>query len=164
MVLHKLDELYPNYPDEIFDGYNIKNFHVYAENDRVGLVDNLLIDEKEGRFRYFIVDTGFWILGKKVLLPVGLTRMDHSNKHIYVPELTKQQVKDLPEFSEDLAIDHDYEERVRSIYRPLVPASAQQLEYTAAFNYQYEPYFYEMNDPDFKVYEKRILAKEKHRI
>lgn len=156
MVLHKLDELYPNYSNEIFDGQDIKAFDVYAEDDRVGLVDNLLIDQKEGRFRYFIVDAGFWIIGKKVLLPIGLTRIDYRNKHVYAPGLTKQQVKDLPEFSENLAIDNVYEEQVRDIYRPLVSAPAQHLTHVAGYNYQHEPYFYEMNDANSKVYEERL--------
>jgi len=29
--------------------------------------------------------------------------------------LTKEQVKDLPEFSDDLKVDYDYEERVRGL-------------------------------------------------
>jgi len=38
--------------------------------------------------------------------------------------LTKEQVQDLPEFSEDLAINNDYEEQ-SEVYRPLVATSTQ---------------------------------------
>jgi uncharacterized GH25 family protein len=69
MALYKLDEYYPNYQNEIFDGYDIKNFDVYAQDDKVGSVTSIMIDD-EGHFRYFIVDTGFWVFGKKILLVV----------------------------------------------------------------------------------------------
>ncbi len=56
MALYKLDEYNLNYNDEIFDGNDIKNFDVYADDDRVGSVVNILVDENDGRFRYFIID------------------------------------------------------------------------------------------------------------
>ena len=157
MALYKLDEYNPNYNDEIFEGNDIKSFDVYADDDRVGSVANILVDENDGRFRYFIIDTGFWIFGKKVLLPVGLARLDYEKKHLFVPKLTKEQVKNLPEFSEDLAIDNDYEEKVRGVYRPLVPSVMPGMLGTPAlYNYTLEPYFYELNDPNFRTYEENL--------
>lgn len=157
MVLYKLDECNPNYTDEIFDGNDIKNFDVYADDNRVGTVVNILVDENDGRFRYFIIDTGFWIFGKQVLLPVGLARLDYDNKHLFVSKLTKEQVKKLPQFSEDLAIDNDYEEQVRGVYRPLVPSLMPGMLGTPAlYNYTMEPYFYELNDPNFRTYEENL--------
>ena len=156
MVLYKLDDYYPDYQDEIFDGHDIKNFDVYADDDKVGSVQNMMVDET-GHFRYFIVDTGFWVFGKKVLLPVGLVRIDYDDKRVCVPGLTKQQVEDLPEFSEDLSIDEDYEDRVRGIYRPLTtgPMSSPVIG-TLTYGYQQEPYFYNLNDPRFRTYEERL--------
>ncbi|WP_338422951.1 PRC-barrel domain-containing protein [Anabaena sphaerica] len=62
---YKLDEFYPDYKAEDFDGYDIKTFDVDAVDDKVGSVQNVLVDEDDGRFRYFIIDTGFWVFGKK---------------------------------------------------------------------------------------------------
>lgn len=157
MALYKLDEYSPNYSEDIFDGYDIKNFDVYAQADeKVGSVKNMMVDES-GRLRYFIIDTGFWVFGKKVLLPVGLARMDFDDKCVYVQQLTKQQVEDLPEFTEDLAIDRDYEERVRGVYRPSLATPALSPVYDAAtYDYTQEPYFYEMNEPNLRTYEERL--------
>jgi len=69
----------------------------------------MLVDETDGRFRYFIIDTGFWFSVESIA-PVGLARIDYDDKHVYAERLTKEQVQDLPEFSEDLAINNDYEE------------------------------------------------------
>ncbi|MEH2069693.1 MAG: PRC-barrel domain-containing protein [Nostoc sp.] len=157
MALYKLDEYNPNYTEEIFGGNDIKNFNVYTDNKRVGNVVNILVDENDSRFRYFIVDTGFWIFGKKVLLPVGLARLDYENKYLLVPGLTKEQVKNLPEFTEGLAIDNDYEEKVRGIYRPLATTTMPGMFGTPPlYNYTMEPYFYELNDPNFRTYEENL--------
>lgn len=166
MALVKLDAFYPNHGKDAFGGHDITNFSVYAndrddnDRDKVGSVKDLLVDETDGRFRYFIVDTGFWIFGKKVLLPVGLAKLNYDKKRIFVQGLTKEQVEHLPEFSDDLKIDHDYEERVRSSYRPLVTTSAiPQPPAGAAYNYQQEPYFYDNSDPAFRDYEQQLRNK-----
>jgi hypothetical protein len=45
-----------------------------------------------------VVDTGPWIFGKKVLLPAGtINRVDADGGKLYV-DLTKEQIKDSPEF------------------------------------------------------------------
>ncbi|BAZ13436.1 hypothetical protein NIES4071_52750 [Calothrix sp. NIES-4071] len=117
MVLHKLGDFDPDYR-QTFEGNDIKGLSVYAEasDEKIGTISDALVDE-EGRFRYFIVDLGFWIFGKKVLLPVGRSRIDHTSDRVYAVGMTREQADALPEFSDDLAIDYDYEENVRGVYR-----------------------------------------------
>jgi len=122
MTLVKFKEAYPDYRNNFGDSDAIPfdSFNVYSQNDeQIGSVKDALIDEQEGRFRYLIVDTGFWVFGKKVLLPIGMARFDYDARRIYIDGLTKEQVENLPEFTDDLKVDQDYEERVRTAYRPL---------------------------------------------
>jgi stress response protein YsnF len=118
MPLLKIKDFDPDYK-EAFGGYDIKGLNVYSEinGEKIGTVNDLLIDE-QGRFRYFIVDLGFWGFGKKVLLPVGRSQIDSEGKHVHALGFTKDQAENLPEFSENLKIDNDYEDRVRGAYRP----------------------------------------------
>jgi len=118
MVLYKLQDFEPNYRDT-FEGREIKGLGVYAEgtDEKIGSVSDVLVDE-EGHFRYLIVDLGFWIFGKKVLLPIGRSRIDYNVDRVYAVGMTRQQAEDLPEFDEQRqALDYDYEERVRGVYR-----------------------------------------------
>jgi uncharacterized protein (TIGR02271 family) len=79
-------------------------------------VNDVLVDE-EGHFRYLVINTGAWIFGKKVLLPIGRAQIDYSARRVYAHGLTKQQVEQLPEFSDDMKIDYNSEEQVRGVYR-----------------------------------------------
>jgi len=99
MSLLKIKEFDPNYR-ESFEGKDIKGMGVYTTVDeKIGTVSDILVDE-QGHFRYFVVDLGLWIFGKKVLLPVGRSRIDHTSERIYTVGMTKQQAENLPEFNE----------------------------------------------------------------
>jgi uncharacterized protein (TIGR02271 family) len=117
MALYKLEDFHPNYRNELFDGEDIKGLSIYSEQDeKVGTVSTALVDEG-GRFRYLVMDTGFWIFGKKVLLPVGRFRSDPRSQRIYLKGLSRQQAEQLPEYDESMTVDYEYEERVRGVYR-----------------------------------------------
>ena len=116
MSLLKIKEFDPNYR-ETFQGKDIKGMSLYANpEEKIGTISDILVDE-QGHFRYFVVDLGLWIFGKKVLLPIGRSRIDHSAERIYTVGMTKQQAENLPEFNEHREIDYNYEEQVRGVYR-----------------------------------------------
>lgn len=115
MALYKINEFDADYKDHF--EHDILGFDLYSGDDKVGSVDNLLVDE-QGRFRYFVINTGLWIFGKKVLLPIGQARISFSDRRVYADSLTREQVEHLPEFDESKTIDYDHEEQVRGVYRP----------------------------------------------
>ena len=79
MALLSLKETYPNYRED-FSAQSLSHlddYSVYAsDDDKVGSIDDGLFDSQTGRFRYLIVDTGLWIFGKKILLPLGRARFE----------------------------------------------------------------------------------------
>lgn len=175
MVLYKLEDFDTNYGDA-FDGNDIKSYEVYSDrdNEKVGTVKNILVDES-GRFRYLIVDTGFWIFGKQVLLPVGQIRIDAGDRRVYAQGFTKEQAEALPEFPEDMRVDYDYEEQVRGVYRQRPLETATPLETSTAsmpyvapttyernsYKYEQEPELYDLGDrhqDTLKLYEERLVA------
>ncbi len=124
MGLLKISDFDPNYR-QAFDGNDIKGMGVFTQgtDEKVGTVGDVLVDEN-GNFRYLVVDLGFWIFGKKVLLPVGRSQIDHNADRVYAVGLTRQQAEDLPEFKENMTADYDYEEQVRGVYRSPGASSA----------------------------------------
>lgn len=119
MPLIKIEDFNPNYRQDAFDGEDVKGLDVYAGKtaEKIGTIHDVLVDE-QGSFRYFVIDTGFWIFGKKVLLPVGRCSVDATVQRIYATGIaTKEQAEKLPEYDESMTVDYDYEERVRHVYR-----------------------------------------------
>ncbi len=118
MTLYKLQDFAANYKDTDFDNYDITDFDVYSDinDEKVGSVKHILVDDS-GRFRYLVVDTGFWIFGKQVLLPIGRSRMNYSDRRVYATGLTREQVDNLPDFHDLERIDYNYEEQLRGVYR-----------------------------------------------
>lgn len=162
MALLKLADAYPNYKQEIFGGDDIKGYDVYAgNNEKIGSVYDALIDE-QGSFRYFVVDTGFWVFGKKVLVPMGKVQIDYDRHRISVQGMTKEEVERMPEYSDNMTVDYDYEERVRSSYRPTTAqatATAAQPTYDRnTYSYERDAEMYQPNDQKIKLYEERVFA------
>ena len=63
-----------------------------------------------------MVDTGTWILGKKVMLPAGMVRgIDPDTETIFV-NLTKDEIKNAPEFDENTYRDESYRNDLGSYY------------------------------------------------
>jgi uncharacterized protein (TIGR02271 family) len=172
MALVKLEESYPNYRQDYSDIDDIKHYDVYAkENEKIGSIHDILIDEQTGKFRYFVVDTGFWIFGKKILLPVALANIGYTDKRVYVKGLTKEQVENLPNFDDLEKIDYDYEEQVRGVYRGSVATSGMTqpalptYDYST-YNYEQEPSLYDINRQEnqtLKLYEERLIADKQRR-
>lgn len=162
MPLHKLEHFDPNY-GETFGGDDLKALELYTEGgERVGSVADVLVDD-DGHFRYLIIDTSLDFVSKKILLPIGLTRIDYSAKRVYVDGLSKQQVENLPDHKEDAIVNNDYEEKVRSVFRS--PISGVTFD-RDTYNYQQEPALYGLNEQahqTFRLYEERLIA-NKQRI
>lgn len=120
MTLVSLKRTYPDYRDVFSDDSlsHLDDYSVYVDDDdKVGSVEDGLFDDATGQFRYLVVDTGVWIFGKKVLLPIGKAQFDTNQRRVYVRGLTQAQVERLPKYDSHDTVDYDYEEDVRGVYR-----------------------------------------------
>ena len=119
MALVKMTDFDPNYQSAVGDR-DLINYSVYSDvtNEKIGTIEDILVDEETGHFRYFVVDIGFWILGKKIIMPVEYCQIKFDEQHVYAQGMTKQQAEDLPEFDSSLRIDREYEDQVSAIYPP----------------------------------------------
>lgn len=162
MSLLKIEKYNPNYKNEIFRGNSIENFQIYETDNqrRIGSVHAILVDNS-GHLRYLVIDAKSWGFDKQVLLPIGRSRIDYTNKRIYALNLTKDQVRLLPEYTEDLVVDYNYEETVRSNYRP---EEGQMTRYEgSSYNYESEPELYGIREADhgsIRLYEERLMAQK----
>lgn len=144
MALLRLEDFDPNYR-EIFGNNDIKGYTTYVEGteEKVGSVSDILVNES-GYFRCLVIDFGLWIFNKKVLLPVGCCRIDHTDQRVYVLGLNRKQAENLPEYSDSLLVEYDYGD---------------------AKNYQQESVLYNLGDenhPLLKQLQDQLIAKQDH--
>jgi hypothetical protein len=65
---------------------------------------------------YVVVDTGFWIFGKKRLIPAGvIERINDDSRQVYV-FMTKEQIKNAPDFDDTDRQDHSPYDTYYSAY------------------------------------------------
>ena len=171
MPLQKIADFNPNY-QETFEGNDIKGMSVYTQgtDEKIGTVNEIIVDE-QGQLRYLVVDLGFWIFGKKVLMPIGRTQIDYKAGRVHAVGLTKQQAEALPEFNERTTLDYDHEEQVRGVYRAQSAGSAATVTGATAamastpkrdsYTYDQDASLYDVNahdDQTFKLYQERLIA------
>src|SRR4029453_8776657 len=76
---------------------DLTDFKVEARDGSIGKVDEAT-HEAGGSF--IVGATGPWIFGKKVMIPAGMIRdIDPDTETLFV-DLTKDEIKDAPEFEE----------------------------------------------------------------
>lgn len=84
--------------DHTSEPLDVQDFKVAATDGDIGKVDEATYEVGSS---YIVVDTGPWIFGRKVVLPAGvIERIDLDNEKIEV-RLTKEQIKDSPEYDPD---------------------------------------------------------------
>ena len=86
------------YPDQTtWSDADITGFDVEATDGSIGKIDE---SSAAAGAAYIVVDTGFWIFGKKRLVPAGVVdRIDRADEKVFV-RMTKEQVKNAPDFDE----------------------------------------------------------------
>lgn len=96
-------------------GMDLTGYDVIATDGSIGKIDEA---NNETSASHLVVDTGFWIFGKKRLIPAGVvTRVDEVDRNVHV-NLTKEQVKDAPDYDPDLyrRDARSYREQVGTYY------------------------------------------------
>ena len=94
---------------------NLVGYDVEATDGHIGKIDHAT---EETDRNSVVVDTGFWIFGKKRLIPAGVIRsIDDANRKVYL-SFSKDRVKSAPDF-DDLqrtTYDDQYYDSVDNYY------------------------------------------------
>lgn len=108
-------ELWTYQQDVWTDGREVVGYDVEASDGSIGSIDDSTLDA--GR-QHVVVDTGPWIFGKKRLIPArAITRIEHEDKTVHV-NLTKDQIKDAPDFDDVESDDDEHRSTHGEYYRP----------------------------------------------
>jgi len=101
------------YRETILAQRDFTGYKVEARDGSIGKIDETSSDVGSA---YIIVDTGPWILGKKVMIPAGALRdVDPDTETVFV-DRTKDEIKNAPEYDEDRFADQGYRDELGRYY------------------------------------------------
>ena len=76
---------------------DLTGFDVEATDGHIGKIDEATMAENA---TCMVVDTGFWIFGKKRMVPAGVVRaIDLEERKVYL-SMTKDEIKGAPDYDE----------------------------------------------------------------
>lgn len=94
----------------------IKGYAISAHDGHIGTVVDFLFDDASWVVRWFVVDTGNWLSGRKVLLPPSVMGHLDPEKELFSVKLTKQQVKDSPDIDKNRPVSRQIEADIYNYY------------------------------------------------
>ena len=95
---------------------SVTDYHIEATDGEIGHVEDFIIDDETWAIRYLVIDTKNWWGGKKVLIsPQWIDRISWDESKVFV-NLSKERIKQSPEYSEDILITRDYEDQLHKHY------------------------------------------------
>lgn len=96
---------------------NVKGYAIAGTDGDIGHVEDILFDDESWVIRYLVVDTrNWWPGGKKTVVSIDwIDDISWLEPAVQV-RLTREQIKNSPEFDEHAQIDRDYEARLHQHY------------------------------------------------
>ncbi|MHB8455619.1 MAG: PRC-barrel domain-containing protein [Acidiferrobacterales bacterium] len=94
----------------------LENYAIRATDGTIGHVKDFYFDDERWVIRYLVVDTGTWLLSRKVLIsPIAIGRPNWTDKELPVA-ITKEQVKNSPDIDTDKPVSRQHEIRYLGYY------------------------------------------------
>jgi len=94
----------------------VTDYRIEATDGEIGHVGGFIVDDEAWAIRYIEVATKNWWPGKKVLVsPAWIERVSWEDSKVYVG-LSREAIKNAPEFVDSTPITREYEDRLYSHY------------------------------------------------
>lgn len=88
---------------------DLEDYAICATDGAIGHVKDFYFDDETWVIRYFIVETGNWLLSQKVLIsPIAIGQPNWAKKELPV-SITKEQVKDSPDIDTEKPVSRQNE-------------------------------------------------------
>ena len=111
-----MTELWTYSVDVESTGVDLIGFDVEATDGHIGKIDENSVTAGDA---FIVVDTGFWIFGKKRMIPArSVKQINVADRKVFL-SLTKDQVKEGPDYDAVRRAEHDYRDSITGHYGPM---------------------------------------------
>jgi hypothetical protein len=87
----------------------LEGFELHARDAVLGHVRDFFFDDQHWTIRYFVIDTGGWLSGRRVLISPLAVRRPEWERRLLPVDLTKEQVKNSPGLDTEQPVSRDDE-------------------------------------------------------
>jgi hypothetical protein len=94
----------------------VTGYYIKARDGDIGHVEDLMVEEESWTIRYVVVDTVNWWPGRKVLVAVHWFHDVNWGDHQVQTDLTRDEIRNSPEYAPGTYTDRGYEERLFGHY------------------------------------------------
>ncbi|TVP96273.1 MAG: PRC-barrel domain containing protein [Roseinatronobacter sp.] len=95
---------------------DLVGYRLTAIDGAIGIIDDLLIDDRDWTIRWITVDTGNWLHSRKVLLPPqSFGEPDHLGREIPI-DLDRKRVEQSPTVARDHSVSRQVEADIYAFY------------------------------------------------
>ena len=95
---------------------NLSDYKIEAKDGSIGHVHSFLFDDKSWTIRYLVVDTAYWLPGRKVLLPPSVLGKPEDPNDAFPVELSREQVKNSPDIDTQKPVSRQKEIELHQYY------------------------------------------------
>jgi uncharacterized protein YrrD len=86
----------------------VTGYQIHATNGQIGHVEDFIVDDESWALRYLVVETGNWLLGKKVTIPlVWIKSVNWADAGVYIDRM-RESVKNSPDVDPSKSVDPDH--------------------------------------------------------
>ncbi len=96
--------------------HDLKGYTVSATDGNVGHITDCYFDDEAWVLRYFVVDTGDWLMRRRVLIsPLAIAHPGWAERSLVVA-LTRQQIEHAPDIDTDKPVSRQHESQYLGYY------------------------------------------------
>ena len=94
----------------------LEGFKLFSLDGEIGNIKDFYFDDQHWAIRYLVLDTGNWLISRKVLIsPYSLTSIDEKNEIIFI-DSTKEQIENSPSINSENQISQQFESDYYGFY------------------------------------------------
>jgi sporulation protein YlmC with PRC-barrel domain len=94
----------------------ILGYHIAAQDEKIGHVEDFILDDETWTMTDLLVDTRNWLPGKKVLIPHSAIQLVSWIDRTITVGLTHEQIQQAPEYDTSAGITREYHQKVKRYY------------------------------------------------
>jgi sporulation protein YlmC with PRC-barrel domain len=94
----------------------LRGYGIDAKDGQIGKITDSLFDDADWVVRYFVVDTGGWLLWREVLITPAACDHTERSRGVMVADLTRMQVENAPPVDLAKPVSRQYQLRLHTFY------------------------------------------------